>query len=59
MLIKNKFEAYEVVRKSGITNMFDVKAVMAYSGLEKEECLDIMKNYGKYMEKYPDVRKEK
>ena len=57
MITKEKFEAYEDVRASGVTNMWAVNTVMAISGLSKEECLDIMKNYGEYAEKYPDVRK--
>lgn len=49
-----KFHAYENTRRSGVTNMFDIKTVMEFSGLERIECLDIMKNYKRYCEMYPD-----
>lgn len=39
------FEAYEDVRQSGVTNMFDVRAVMELSGLSKDMVMKIMKNY--------------
>lgn len=55
-ITKAKFEAYEDVRSSGITNMWNVRTVMSISGLSKEECLDIMKNYDKYNKKYPKGR---
>jgi len=45
-----KFDDYEAVRQSGLTNMFDVKRVCELSGLNKEDVIDIMKNYGKYKE---------
>lgn len=46
------FWAYEDVRMSGKTNMFDVKRVEALSGLKREKILEIMKNYAKYQKKY-------
>lgn len=45
---KREFEAYEDVRISGITNMFDVRAVEAYSGLPRETILAIMEHYSLY-----------
>ena len=53
-MTKEKFEAYESIRKSGETNMFDVRKVIELSdnGLTKEDCLDIMKNYSKYKKEY-------
>ena len=53
-MTKEKFEAYESIRKSGKTNMFDVKRVIELSDneLTKEDCLDIMKNYSKYKKEY-------
>jgi len=57
-ITKEKFIAYEKVRQSGLTNMFDVNKVIDLAilicgvELEKEEVLDIMKNYTKYFEKY-------
>ena len=56
---KWKFEAYEEVRISGRTNMFDLKMVEQLSGLNKDEILFIMKNYDDLIEKYPDVRSKK
>jgi len=55
---KAEFEAYENVRKSGQTNMFNVKAVEMLSGgyLTREKIFFIMKHYGDLMEKWPDVR---
>ena len=49
-----QFEAYVDVQMSGVTNMFDVKTVGELSGLEKEEIMTIMKNYGQLKEKYDE-----
>ena len=57
MITKEKFKAYVEVQKEGLTNMFDIPVVMGLSkkfideGLTKEDCLDIMKNYKKYLGK--------
>ena len=53
-MTKEKFEAYLEVQKSGATNMFDVKMVIELSGdlLTREDCFDIMKNYGKYTKEF-------
>ena len=51
-ITKEDFEAYVDVQESGVTNMFDVKTVGELSGLEKEDIMTIMKNYGELMEKY-------
>jgi hypothetical protein len=51
-ITKEKFLAYERVRESGVTNMFDVKMVEQLSGLSKSEIMDIMQNYGELKEKY-------
>ena len=56
-ITKQEFEDYEAVRVSGVTNMFDVKAVEALSGLDKETIHAIMKQYKDLMVQYPDVRK--
>lgn len=47
-ITKEDFTAYEAVRESGATNMFDVKTVMTLSGLEREQILEIMEGYDKY-----------
>ena len=52
MITKKDFLAYEKVRVSGVTNMFNVKLVETLSGLSKEQYFDIMKNYETYAEKY-------
>ena len=54
---KEDFEAYEVVRESGVTNMFAVSKVSELSGLSKEVIFEIMKQYNSLCEKYPGVRK--
>ena len=51
-ITKEQFEAYVDVQMSGITNMMDVRTVSELSGLEKEEIMTIMKNYGELKEKY-------
>lgn len=43
-----KFEKYEAVRQSGVTNMFALDTVMQLSGLTKAEVLDVMTNYAEY-----------
>ena len=53
-ITQEQFEAYVDVQESGITNMFDVKTVGELSGLEKEEIMTIMKNYGQLKEKYDE-----
>jgi len=55
---KEKFEAYEAVRESGVTNMFNVKLVGQLSGLSKEECFDIMDNYDVYKIRFGNVKAE-
>lgn len=44
---KEQFEDYVNIRDSGVTNMFDVRAVCALSdtGLTREHCLYIMTNF--------------
>lgn len=51
---REKFIAYENVRKSGVTNMFDVKAVCYYAEVEltRADCIYIMQNYAELYEKY-------
>jgi hypothetical protein len=49
---KEKFRMFENVRKSGITNMFDLKVVKELTGLSKDEIVNIMKNYSKYKKKF-------
>ena len=61
-ITEEQFTAYVRVQKSGVTNMFDLNNVKALTGLNKEQCLEIMSNYGKLEEKYkpePIERKSK
>jgi len=51
-ITKEKFDAYERVRKSGVTNMFDVKVVQSLSGLEHKDIMEIMSRYVDLKEKY-------
>ena len=53
---KEDFEAYEEVRASGVTNMFDVRYVCELSGLSRDKVIAVMEGYEKLMELYPDVR---
>ena len=53
-ITQEQFEAYVDVQESGVTNMFDVKTVSQLSGLEKEEIMTIMTNYGQLKEKYDE-----
>ena len=46
------FEAYVDVQESCITKMFDVRMVQSLSGLEKEQIMTIMTNYGELKENY-------
>ncbi len=51
-ITKADFEAYKEVQESGVTNMWAVNVVCDISGLERNQCIDIMKNYGKYEEQF-------
>ena len=53
-ITKQQFEAYVDVQESGVTNMFDVRTVQSLSGLNKEEIMEIMKNYGELKDKYDE-----
>lgn len=56
MITKQEIETYEEVRKSGLTNMFDVNKVIELGfqlngqKLTREQVFEIMKNYDKYLE---------
>ena len=56
-LTKENFEAYEVVRESGVTNMLDVNVVCSLSGLDRETVFAVLKNYSELNERFPGVRK--
>lgn len=52
MTDKQKYIAYEKVRRSGVTNMFDIVTVEALSGLSKEDIIYVMENYTELNKKY-------
>ena len=54
---KEQMQAYEKVRQSGVTNMFDVRTVGELTGMSKEELLYIMSHYEALMEKYSIERR--
>lgn len=49
---KESFLAFESVRRSGITNMFDRTRVCAYAGITKDAYMYIVKNYDVLADKY-------
>ena len=51
-ITQDQFDAYEDVRESGVTNMFDWRTVSDYSGLNKQDIMTIMQNYGELSKKY-------
>jgi len=52
MITREKFKRYEAVRRSGVTNMFEIRAVSRLSGLSNEEIISIMKNYARYKKEF-------
>lgn len=52
MITKEKFLRYERARQSGITNMFDMRTVRYLTELNREDILEIMKEYTTLKEKY-------
>ena len=51
-ITQDDFQAYEDVRESGVTNMFNTSVVSDYSGLSKDKIVSIMQNYGALHDKY-------
>ena len=51
-ITEEQFESYVRVQKSGVTNMFDIRNVTALTGLNKEQCIAIMEQYGELDKKY-------
>jgi len=51
-ITQEDFQAYEDVRESGVTNMFNTSVVSNYSGLSKDKIVSIMQNYGALHERY-------
>ena len=57
---KEQFQAYEEVRESGATNMWDTNMVSELSEgvLSSDDALEVIKQYNSLCEKYPDVRND-
>ena len=51
-ITQEDFDAYEDVRQSGVTNMFNTAVVSDYSGLSRDKIVSIMQNYGALNERY-------
>ena len=51
-ITQEEFDAYEDVRQSGVTNMFNISVVSDYSGLSRDKIITIISNYGTLAEKY-------
>ena len=51
-ITQEDFEAYEDVRESGVTNMFNTAVVSDYSGLSRDKIISIMQNYSALKQKY-------
>jgi len=45
LITPEQFENYVEIQQSGITNMMNVKYVSELTGLTKDECIYIMRNY--------------
>tara|TARA_R110000824_G_scaffold821_2_gene5027 strand:- start:5944 stop:6192 length:249 start_codon:yes stop_codon:yes gene_type:complete len=58
LISEAQFIEFEDIRQSGMTNMFDVRAVAELSGgeLERDDVRLIMKNYELLHKLYPNVR---
>ena len=59
-MTKEKFHAFVKVQRSGKSNMWDQIAVTMLSNykVNKEDHLDIISNYDKYLEEYGDLRRK-
>lgn len=55
-ITKEEFLAYEDVRRSGVTNMFDLVAVSRLTGLDRKKVIEIHRNYSSLKAEY--IRKE-
>jgi hypothetical protein len=55
-ITKEQFQAYEEVRESGATNMWDTNMVSELSEgvLSSDDALEVIKQYNSLCEKYPD-----
>lgn len=51
---REQFKKYELVRKSGITNMNNTSLISKFSGLHKHTISKIRDNYSYFKNKYSD-----
>ena len=51
-ITQEDFQAYEDVRESGVTNMFNTAVVSDYSGLSRDKIIGIMTHYSDLKLKY-------
>ena len=51
-ITQEDFDAYEDVRQSGVTNMFNTAVVSDYSGLGRDKIVSIMQNYSALRDRY-------
>ena len=51
-ITQEDFQAYEDVRESGVTNMFNTAVVSDYSGLSRDKIVSIMQNYSALKDRY-------
>ena len=51
-ITQDDFQAYEDVRESGVTNMFNTAVVSDYSGLSRDKIISIMSHYSDLKLKY-------
>lgn len=49
---KEAFIAYEAVRESGVTNMYDTRKVSFYADIADEDVMYIIKNYSSLAKVY-------
>jgi hypothetical protein len=62
-ITRSEFHTYEVIRRSGFTNMFDAETVIKLSVvmdtaiLTHDKVVEIMKHYKKYLNLYPLPKK--
>ena len=51
-ITKAQFNRFEGCRRSGATNMFDLRNVKMLTGLNEEQIIYIMENYNELDKKY-------
>ena len=56
LISKEDFEAYCEVQESGVTNMLNVRLVSQLSGLDKDQVMFIIRNYGELQAELQNTR---